>query len=274
MQTQTERIVLKTIENISVDILIVEQSKPLSSNVLGRTMTEWVERACEKYPTKVVSVDKFDLTLIKNHLTNSKYTIILFNNLILLTNEAVKNLVEYVVFKGIKACKFSGGYAFETEYLKKEKNIFYDSVYYADQYDFYMVEDKKQLKYASEVLQERIVAFHTMNGVEITSSYIEADVKIGAGTMIFAGNVLKGNTIIGKNVILKEKNVIENSVVSDECCVSNSTITNSTLEEGVFVKPYCIVENSVVRKNCLLGGGVNLTNRKTRAGAKIYKKEE
>lgn len=274
MQTQTEKLVLKPNDFNSVTIFITEPQKPLATNILGRTMSEWVMSACKGYLCVVVKNDKFDLDYFKQYLTNSKYTIILANSLILLTNDAINNLVDYVTFKGIKACKFSGGYAFETEYLKKEKNIFYDSVYYNDQQDFYMVEDKKQLKYATEVLQERILATHVMNGVEITNSYIEADVKIGKGTIIFSGNVIKGNTIIGDNVILKEKNVIENSTVSSECCVSGSTIVNSTLEEGVFVKPYCYVEKSIVRKNCLLGVGVNLVNRKTRAGSKINKKEE
>ncbi len=272
MQTQTLKVVLNNVDFNSMMFIVVEGDN--SANVLGRTMTEWVMSALSGYSAISVKIKDFKLDDIKKYLSDSKYTIILFNNLILLTSDDIKRLVDYVVFKGVKACKFSGGYAFETEYLKKAKEVFYDSVYYQDAQDFYMVEDKKQLAYATEILQERIIAGHLANGVDVRSSYIEADVKIGKGTMIFNGNVIKGHTIIGNNVILKEKNVIENCVIGDECCVSGSTLLNSKLEEGVFVKPYCYIEKSELRKNCILDSGIELVGRKTRPNSKIHKKEE
>lgn len=273
MQTQTLKVVLnKTLDN-SVMFFILEPEKQLTQNVLGRSMTDWVKNACKNHSTVVVKAEKFDENFLKPYLTNSKYTIVFYNSIILLKNDDVERLIDYITFKGIKACKFSGGCAFETEYLKTAKSIFYDSVYYEDSQDYYMVEDKKQLKYATEILQERIIAEHTLNGVEITNSYVEADVKIGKGTVIFGGNTLKGNTTIGANVILKEKNVIENSHIGNECCLSGSTFINSMLEDGVFVKPYCYVEKTTIRKNCIIGSNVQITNRTIRANSKLSKEE-
>lgn len=273
MQTQT--IKLETIKDTdnSVMIFILEPPKA-STKVLGRTFSQWVSAACGEYSNASIVCEKFSFDFLKQYLTNSKYTIVLLNSLILLTPNAVKNLVDYITVKGVKACKFSGGYVFETQYLKTAKDVFYDSVYYNDQQAFYIVDDRKQLKFATEILQERIYAEHIINGVEIQNACIEADVKIGKGTIIFGGNIIKGNTVIGNNCVIKEKNIIENSTIGNECCVSGSTILNSALEDGVFVKPYCYVEKSLLRKNTLVDSNMRLIDKKTRANAKIKQKEE
>lgn len=273
MQTQTLKVVIDNKQDCSVMFFILEPEKSLTKNVLGRSMTDWVKNACKNHSVVVLKSEKFDEKFLKPYLTNSKYTIVLYNNIILLQPEDVERLVDYITFKKIKACKFSGGCAFETEYLKNAKSIFYDSVYFEDSQDYYMVENKKQLKYATEILQERIIAEHIMNGVEISNSYVEADVKIGKGTVIFGGNMIKGNTVIGANVILKEKNVIENSRIGNDCCLSGSTFVDSTLEDGVFVKPYCFVEKTTIRKNCIIGSNMQITNRTIRANSKLSNEE-
>lgn len=269
---------LKKLKEISfnddVMIFVIEDSAH-AVKVLDISMSEWVLRACDGFSVATIPCKEFVLDDIKPYLTNSKFTVILSAGLILLQPNDVRKMIDYIIFKNISACKLPNGYAFNTRYLLENKNIFFDSVYVDESEDFISADGKSKMDYLSSILQDRIIEKHIKNGATISGqAYIGADVVIGKDVMIFDGNVLKGNTFVADGVILKEKNVIENSEIGKEGCVSGSTIVNSTIEENVYIKPYCYIEDSLVRKNSLLSSGVELINRKTRAGAKINKKEE
>lgn len=274
MQTLELKLLKQKDFNERVMFFVIEDQFS-SQRVLGRKLSEWVLKACDNYSVGVVPCEKFELDNIKPYLNDAKYTFILSGGMILLGKRDVEDMVEYVTLKQSKACKLPGGYAFETDYLKKAKEIFFDSVYFNQTENLILIDDKKKLNYATGVLQDRIISDLEKHGVKITGNcYIEPDVEIAKGTIVFGGNTIKGECYVGENVVLKENNVLENVRIGAGSCVSNSTIINSELNENVFVKPYCYIEKCIIRKNTNIASGVELIKRKTRENANINKKEE
>ena len=141
-----------------------------------------------------------------------------------------------------------------------------------DSEDLIVVDSEQKLNYATKILADRIMRTHVSNGVSIMGDCtIEAEVEIGKGSMIFAGNILKGNTKIGENSILKENNIIENSYIGNDVCVSSSNVVNSKIEDNAFVLPYCYINNATIRKNCYIGSHLSIENRTVRAGSRLTK---
>ena len=68
--------------------------------------------------------------------------------------------------------------------------------------------------------------------------YIEPEVDIESGSIIYPNNSLKGTTIIGNDVILKENNVIENTIINSGCCISGSNITNSKIGNHTYISSF------------------------------------
>lgn len=246
------------------------ENKIYQTNILGRSMSEWVKEAIKDFPYIEFEYDGSDLiNFLKANLVDCKYIVVLTSSLPLITRSDILMVLEYVKFKRINACKFKGGYAFNVEYLTNNKTIFFDSELNANMENFIVVESDEAIKYATSVLQDRIINEHALNGVKITNSLIEANVTIEKNTVIFSGNIVKGNTHIGENVILKENCVIENSVIGSDSCVSASHVINSKIEENVFVLPYAYIKNATIRKNAYIGSGMRIENRTVRAGSKI-----
>ncbi len=244
-------------KNSDVAVLILNENK--GYKILGKNMLDWVVEATSDYTCFCADYKDEDVVkFAKEHLVECEYFIVIFDKLPLLTKESFNKLMEYCLVKKINVCKFSGGYVFNLNYLKKVENLFVDSVYILDQESFYLVENKKMCAYAKEVLQNRIIQKHINNGVDIINVKdveIHPDVEIGKNVVLFKGNVLKGNTVIGENVILKENNVIENSVIGKDACVCGSTVVNSKIGEGSIIMPYCNIENSKISKNCTVKSG-------------------
>ena len=210
------------------------------------------------------------IKFLQPRVVDAKYSVILYSNTPCLTTPTILKIIEYVVVKGIKACKFNGGFAFNTEYLKSANNIMFDSYLPLDNEDNIVVDSANKLKLATKILKERIINKHIANGVEfVGNSEIDEQVELSKGVIVFGGNALKGNTYIGENTILKENNVIEDSVIAEDSCISSSTIINSKIEENVFVLPYCYVINSTIRKNCYISSGIRIEKRTVRAGSKL-----
>ena len=164
------------------------------------------------------------------------------------------------------------GYVAKNNYLLKTLEPAVDSLYSQNLEDFFVVENKKQFTQAEEVLIDRVNSFHINNGVEIRkpkSVYIEPEVDIEKGVVIFPGNVLKGHTVIGKDVILKENNVIENSTLSEQCCVSGSVITDSVLDCGVYVSAFCDINKSKIGKNSLIESHCTIKKQRIKKETKI-----
>ncbi len=271
MQVEVEKQSLKIKIKPNIFVFVLQGKKDYE--ILGCKCSQWTIDAINDYNYALVEYDNSDLfDFAKKHTINTDYVVLLSASMPLLTKNVFNHLVEYCVFKGIKACKFWGGAVYDVGYLKSTKTVFYDSVYSQNEDQFYIVENISQRNYVTEILKNRILDFHIKNGVDIKNTknvVIEKYVDIKSGVVIESGNVLKGNTYIEKNVILKENNTLTDCVVGENTCIAHSVVEKSTIGRDCIIMPYSSVTDSVLGNNVIVTGNVSLDKRKIRDNRKI-----
>ena len=155
-------------------------------------------------------------------------------------------IFEYFTRKDLNVLKLTRGYIFKTDYLRECTEVMAPACHYFDGEDFITCFDFKQLSLVQDILKNRILDFHMKNGVNIINpltTYIDADVIIESGVVIYQNNTLKGMCYIDKNVELLPNNVLENAIVSSGCQVVCSYIKNSKLPENKVVGPFESIVN-------------------------------
>lgn len=243
--------------------------------ILGKQLFEWVCFASRNIPTRVIEYDEKTsiLDFVKDKLNKRfDYTIVLLSRTPLLQNADILSIMEYTSFKEVKVCKLPCGYVIDNRIQLGENDIMIDSVYSMGEENFYVVDTKKQFSYALGVLQSRINNFHIDNGVEIvdrTKVYIETDVDIGRGTIIYPGNNLKGQTYIGEEVILKENNVICGSRIGSHSYIGGSTITDCELSDSVMIGGYSTITNTSIGSSAVVEGHCEINNYKIKSKEKV-----
>lgn len=244
-------------------------------DLLGNPMVTYVARACTKEPSYVKYDGKSDVaSLIKPYLGTSEYTMVLYSDTPLMTRENVLNILDFVNTKGLNVCKLTRGYVFKTEYLKRVDEIYVPSVYYFEEEDFLMAVSYKQLHYISEVLKNRIISYHMNNGVYFKcpdNTYIEANVAIGKGTVVYPFVSLLGNTKIGENVLIETNSYLKNAKVFGNAQIEGASLEGAIIQEkakikrgaklfsqtaikkGVEVGQDCIISNAIIGEYSMIG---------------------
>ena len=100
------------------------------------------------------------------------------------------------------------------------------------------VNDRAQLALADRAMSERILKKHRLAGITIRDgARIEDGVEIGSDAVIESFAVLRGKTRVGSGAVI------------DVGCV----LTNADIGEGVVLKPYSVVTDSIVRARAQIG---------------------
>ncbi|MGI6498517.1 MAG: UDP-N-acetylglucosamine diphosphorylase [Oscillospiraceae bacterium] len=113
-----------------------------------------------------------------------------------------------------------------------------------------------ELYRAQSTGQQEIVHRHLENGVffiDLDTVYIDPRVKIGAGTTILPGTILKGKTVIGEGCEIGPNSMLSNCVVGDETTVNASQCSDSTIGAHTKVGPF-----AYIRPNCRIGDNVKV----------------
>ncbi len=266
--------------NLEPTIQVVLLNMPVSKNsyggkLLGRTLGDWVKFACSGYPISTAEFDKNEsvINIAKKAIDKSfDYTILLLSNTPLLQPSDIERIVEYATTKRVNLCKLPVGYVFCNRYVLESSDLQVDSVYSWELDNFYIVENKGQFVHALDVLQDRISKFHMNNNVELInpkSIYIEPDVDIERGVVIYSNNILKGTSYIDNDAILKENNIIEDSVIGSGSCLSASKIVSSHTGKNVYIGSFCEIIDSNIASDCTIGAHCSLINFKTAPNTKI-----
>lgn len=109
-----------------------------------------------------------------------------------------------------------------------------------DEEEFLGINSKKQLAEAEVVLQRRLIEGWMEKGVVFLDPrhvWLDADVTIGAESVIHPNVFLRGKTKIGKNCVI-------------EC---GAVLTDTAAGNGVHIKPYCVLEGSVLEDEAQVG---------------------
>lgn len=112
--------------------------------------------------------------------------------------------------------------------------------------------------------QEKGVKF-----IDIATAYIDEDVTIGEGTVIYPTVVIEGKSEIGKNCVIGMCTRISNSTIGDGTDIQNSVITESKIGENTKVGPFAYLRpKSNVGDNCKVGDFVEMKNSNFGNGSK------
>ena len=106
--------------------------------------------------------------------------------------------------------------------------------------------------------------------IDPATTYVDADVVVGADTVIYPCVFLEGSTKIGAACEIQSGARIVNSTIGDRVCVKNHTVvTDSTVESGTFLGPFAHIRpGSVVGKDAHIGNFVELKKTTMGDGAK------
>lgn len=221
--------------------------------ICGKTMTEWVCMACAECPIFEIetTADRDLLDTIRPHLSDKKYTAVLYADTPLLERKTFLGILDYVKQKRMNVCKLDRGYIFVTEYLRTAERIYSSINANLDiKDDFLRVFDMDTFAHAQQVLKNRVLAFHLAHGVEIldmASTNIDADVMIAQNTVIYPNNTILGHSVIGENTLLFPSNTIINSQIGNNCKIYNSVIDRSKIRDNSSIEPFSFIQNGEIK---------------------------
>ncbi len=118
--------------------------------------------------------------------------------------------------------------------------------------------------FANPEERARINAAHQQNGVcliDPQATYIDADVSIGAGTVIYPGNVLEGSTAIGAGCTLLPNNRLRDTLVGDGATLESTVATEAAIGAQTAVGPFAYLRpGSKIGAHCRIGDFVEIKN--------------
>jgi len=221
--------------------------------IFGKSMTEWVCLACAECPIfEIETTEERDLIdTIRPHLSDKKYTAVLYADTPLLERQTFLGILDYVKTKRMNVCKLDRGYVFVTEYLRTAERIYSSaSGNLCTKDDFFRVNNAESLIHAQAVLKNRILGYHLSQGVQIldlVNTNIDADVQIAPDVIVYPFNTIIGRSSIGKNTILYPNNTIIDSGIGDNCKIYNSVIERSKIRDNSRIEPFSYVKNGEIK---------------------------
>jgi len=127
---------------------------------------------------------------------------------------------------------------------------------YTEADGFFAVTSADELADWQPILKRLFLYGLAANGVEIwdyDNCYIDPTVKIGAGTQILPGTILRGATVIGENCTVGPNSLLEDAVIGNGVKVNASQIYESSVGDKTSIGPF-----AYLRPNCRIGSDVKL----------------
>ncbi|ANS76384.1 bifunctional N-acetylglucosamine-1-phosphate uridyltransferase/glucosamine-1-phosphate acetyltransferase [Paenibacillus yonginensis] len=143
----------------------------------------------------------------------------------------------------------------------------------ADHAESIGVNDRVALSEAEGYMRARINKRHMVGGVTLidpSSTYIGADVEIGADTVIYPGTVLSGSTKIGEDCTIGPDTQIEDSIIHNGASVKKSVLVQAEVGASTSVGPFAYLRpGSVLGEEVKVGDFVEIKNAKLGNGSKV-----
>lgn len=126
------------------------------------------------------------------------------------------------------------------------------------------IEDLLETEQAKQKARLQIVLKHIQNGVEFIdwkAAYIDGQVEIGAGTVVYPGVILSGQTRIGEKCVIGHNTRIVDSVIGNEVEVQSSEILESSVGSYTKVGPFAYLRpKSRIGEHAKVGDFVEVKN--------------
>jgi bifunctional UDP-N-acetylglucosamine pyrophosphorylase/glucosamine-1-phosphate N-acetyltransferase len=135
------------------------------------------------------------------------------------------------------------------------------------------VNDRVALAQVEVILRQRINKQHMLNGVSFINPdavYIDADVTIGADTIIYPDCYLSGFTVIGSDCTIGPQTEIIDSIVHDGVQVKQSVLDHAEVGMGSNIGPFAYLRpGTKLAANVKIGDFVEVKNSTIGEGSKI-----
>ncbi len=210
-------------------------------DLCGKKMVDWVKLATSICTQKVLESESLILEYLKKFAGEYKHIAVLYSDTPLLQKTTFLEIMKYFSAKKMNFLRLQRGFVINSDFVENYENILSTPFVDFGTDDFYVVNSASRLAYAFKVLNKRILNFHKSQGVVIFSentTFIEADVQIEEGVVIYPNNIIKGESYIGKNVVLESGNYISDTIVLNDACIMQSYLEKSKVPEGKTVGPY------------------------------------
>lgn len=135
------------------------------------------------------------------------------------------------------------------------------------------VNDRLALSEAEQFMRERIARKHMLNGVTIIdpqSTYIGADVQIGADTVLYPGTSISGNTVVGEDCIIGPGAEINNCKIDNGAKVKHSVLMDAEVGSEATVGPFAYLRpGAKLGAHVKVGDFVEIKNATIDEGSKV-----
>lgn len=217
-------------------VLIVKTKSEFSDVLLlGKKMADYVGIATSVCTQKFVDgEDKIFETLLK-YAPSYKQIAVFYSDTPLLQKSTFFEIMQYFASKKMNFLPLKRGFVIKSDYIENFASLLSTPLDHFGRDDFYVVDDAISMSYAFKVLSKRIIDFQKSQGVVLfgeNTIFIDADVQIESGVVIYPNNVIKGESVICRGVVLQSGNTIDSSIICDDAEVGHSYIKNSKVSEG------------------------------------------
>lgn len=133
-----------------------------------------------------------------------------------------------------------------------------ESVLCADANEALGINTRVHLAEAEAILRQRINTELMLAGVTLldpATTFIEADVKVEADTIIYPNTHLQDKTTIGRQCRIGPNTIIRHSTIGARCKIESSVVEEATLEDEVDAGPF-----AHIRQGAYLCQGVHMGN--------------
>lgn len=211
-----------------------------SVELCGKRLLDWVLNAGSGCETRIIE-DCEDITSrVRNITTNKNIIAVFYSDTPLLDKGTFNKFCEYFSSHNMNFLRLSRGFIVKSEFLKNNFTLAQGASELDDK-NLLVADSAKVLNLMSNSLYNRILNYHIKNGVIIygqNTVFIDGDVEIEGGVIIYPNNVIKGQSIIGENAVIESGNVIKNSIISNDAVVRGSYIENSKISAGASIEPF------------------------------------
>lgn len=206
----------------------------------GKRLLDWVLNAGSGCETRIIEDCEDIIGRVRNITTNKNIIAVFYSDTPLLDKGTFNKFCEYFSSHNMNFLRLSRGFIVKSEFLKNNFTLAQGASELDDK-NLLIADSAKVLNLMSNSLYNRILNYHIKNGVIIygqNTVFIDGDVEIEGGVIIYPNNVIKGQSIIGENAIIESGNVIKNSIISNDAVVRSSYIENSKISAGASIEPF------------------------------------
>ncbi len=211
-----------------------------SLKLCGKTLLDWVLNAGSGCEQKIVDDCENIIERIKTINTDKNIIAVFYSDTPLFDKATFNYFCNYFSSRNMNFLKLSRGFIVKTEFLRYSQSIAQGTPQLDDK-NLMVADSAKNLNYMSNILYNKILNYHIKNGVIIfgqNTVFIDADVEIESGVIIYPNNVIMGQSILSNDVVLESGNIIKDSIISSGAIIRNSYIEKSKIGQGQIIEPF------------------------------------